>query len=195
MLQYIEDKKRLNNILLTSENIKNNRNEILEIIPELKVCVKCTQYHPAHRFNVYEHIEETTNNVKSDIILKLSALLHDIGKPYRKTIDDGVERFIGHEIASEVLAKLILERLGYEEEIIQKVCKIIKYHDYKIEATIDGIREIVNIMGEELMPYLLKIKVADLLAHSQECYDRVIPKLNNITKIYNEYLCQSCETS
>lgn len=49
------------------------------------------------------------------MILKIAALLHDIGKPYRKTVIDNVDSFKGHEEASEIIANLILTRLGYEE--------------------------------------------------------------------------------
>ena len=51
-MQYKKDKERLNQILLTSENIKSNRDEILRLVPELTICVDCTQKHPKDRKSV-----------------------------------------------------------------------------------------------------------------------------------------------
>jgi len=180
------DKDILNEILLTSNDIKKNRTEILELVPELIICVPCTQKHPAHIYNVYEHIEETVNKVEFDLTLKVTALFHDIGKPYKKVTVDGVERFWGHEGVSAVLTKFILQRLQYENGFIERVCKLIEYHDCKIKHTYEGISEIRLLVGEDLMPYLFKIKIADLLSHSPEYSEVKMPTLIAVKNTYEK---------
>lgn len=79
-MPYSADREKLNHILVSSRNIEENRDEILRIIPELIICVDCEQNMPTHIYNVFDHIMETVNKVDFDLMLKLAALLHDIGK-------------------------------------------------------------------------------------------------------------------
>ncbi len=185
-MQYKKDKERLNQILLTSKNIKNNQEEILKLVPELIICVNCTQIHPNHIYNVYEHIAETVNKVDLNLILKLTTLFHDIGKPYKKVFADGGERFGGHGEASEILAGLILKRLEYDDGLIAIVCKLIKYHDLKINDTIEGVSQTIELIGQANMSYLLQVQTADLLSHAPKYYNLVIPILRSVQKIYKK---------
>jgi tRNA nucleotidyltransferase (CCA-adding enzyme) len=182
---YLKDKERLNNLLLTSKDIKNDIGEILDIIPELAICVDCTQNHPAHIYKVLDHILETVNKVESNLMLKLAALLHDIGKPYKKVVVDNTERFWGHEEVSEEIARHILNRLGYEEDLIIKLCTLIKYHDHKTVPTLKSVQDTINLVGDELIPYLFELQTADLLSHSEHYYKLLLPKLNVAKRIYN----------
>lgn len=189
-MQYKKDKERLNQILLTSKNIKNNREEILKLVPEMIICVDCTQIHPNHIYNVYEHIEETVNKVDFNLVLKLTTLFHDIGKPYKKVFADGGERFGGHGEVSEILAGLILKRLEYDDALIAIVCKLIKYHDLKIKPTIEGVSQAMELIGQANMSYLLQVQTADLLSHAPKYYNVVIPTLRSVQKIYKKNFSQ-----
>lgn len=186
-MQYDENRKQLNEILLKSTNIKEHKDEILLLIPELIICENCTQHHPAHIYNVLEHIFETVNKVDFDIILKLTALLHDIGKPYTKRIVDEVERFGGHEKVSEILAGFILDRLGYSEDIKCKVCILIKYHDHKTKGNIEGVKNTINLVGKELITDLLKIQTADISSHAPKYAEIMLGYLKSIKKVYTEH--------
>lgn len=183
-MDFSKERERLNEILLLNIDIRSKKNEILEIIPELIVCVNYNQNHPAHVYNVYDHILETTNKVNPDLILKLSALLHDIGKPYKVAVVDNVDRFWDHEETGAGISRLVLTRLGYNQELINKVFTIIKFHDHKTFATIESVRDTVNLVGNDLVSYLFQLQKADLLAHSEKYYKVLLPKLNAAIKIY-----------
>ncbi|WP_406243432.1 HD domain-containing protein [Tissierella carlieri] len=187
-MTYSVDRERLNYILCSNKDIKDYKDEILRIIPELIICVDCEQNMPAHIYNVFDHILETVNRVDSDLILRVTALLHDIGKPYKKILINNVDSFKGHEEVSEIIANLILARLGYEEDFINKVCKLIKYHDYQILPTVEGVKESIDLVGDELISYLFCFQKADLLAHSEQRYKPLLPKLSQAKEIY-ESLC------
>ncbi|HEX6852615.1 MAG TPA: HD domain-containing protein [Candidatus Polarisedimenticolaceae bacterium] len=62
----------------------------------------------------------------------LGALLHDVGKPVSTTrlVKDGVERVVspGHESAGEPLARAVLSRLTFGEEVERAVVGIVKWH-------------------------------------------------------------------
>jgi len=185
-MDFSKERERLNEILLSNIDIRSKKNEILEIIPELRVCVNYAQNHPAHIYNVFDHILETTNKVNPYLILKLSALLHDIGKPYKVVNVDGVDRFWGHEETGADISHHVLTRLGYDEEVITKVFTMIKYHDHKTVAIIEGVEETVNLVGNDLVPYLFQLQIADLLSHSEKYYKVLLPKLNAAIKIYED---------
>ena len=139
---------------------------------------------PSHIYNVFDHILETVKGVDFDLLLKISALLHDIGKPYRKVVINNIDSFKGHEDTSIIMANLILRRLGYEDDFINKICTLIKYHDYKIIPTEEGVKEAIDLVGDELIPYLFCLQKADLLAHSKQRYKQLLPKLNEAKVIY-----------
>lgn len=183
-MPYSVDRERLNHILNSSKDMKDYKNKILEIIPELIICVECEQNMPAHIYNVFDHILETVNRVENDLILRIAALFHDIGKPYSKTTINNIDSFKEHEEVSEVMAELILKRLGYDEGFIKQVCILVKYHDYHIVPTTEGVKDAIDLVGDELMPYLFKIQEADLLAHSEIRYKALLPKLHKVKEIY-----------
>lgn len=186
---YSRDKERLNYILTSSKDIKDYKDEILKIIPEIIICVDCEQNMPAHIYNVFDHILETVNGVDFDLILKVTALLHDIGKPYKKVVINNIDSFKGHEEASVIIANLILTRLGYDKDFIENVCKLIKYHDYHVVPTVEGVKEAIDLVGEDIISYLFCFQKSDLLAHSEQRYKPLLPKLNEAKVIY-ESLCQ-----
>lgn len=191
-MDFSRDRESLNEILLSNIDVRSKKNEILEIIPELRVCVNYAQNHPAHIYNVFDHILETTNKVEPDLILKLSALLHDIGKPYKVVVVDGVDRFLGHEEAGAGISRNVLTRLGYNEKVITNIFTMIKYHDLKTVATIEGVGYTVNLVGKDLVPYLFQLQRADLLSHAEKYHKVLLPKLNAAIKIYEDNI--KCKT-
>lgn len=53
--------------------------------------------------------------------VRLAALLHDIGKPATFSMgDDGVAHYFGHEIESSKIAKEVLRRFKFSNEIIKR---------------------------------------------------------------------------
>lgn len=196
-MKYDNDREKLINILMKTKDIFEYKDEILKIIPELSVCVNHTQDHPAHIYNVFEHTLHTVNGIyfeQSDNIsidfkltLKISALLHDIGKPYSSVYVDGVERFWGHEDVSSKIAPYILKRLNFDEKIINDTVTLIKYHDHKTTATIEGVKDTINLVGEELIPLLWKHQIADLKAHAPKYANIMVARLNEVIQIYEKY--------
>ena len=70
--------------LILGENIKNTlflmkETGVLElIIPELKITYSYDQCNPHHSFDLFTHIVNVVEKVPNDLVLKYTALLHDI---------------------------------------------------------------------------------------------------------------------
>lgn len=75
--------------------------------------------------------EEMAVGIKYLSLLKLSALLHDLGKPSTWQIDElGRHRFIKHEDVGADIAVDLLKRLKFSKNAIKYIIKLIKYHIY-----------------------------------------------------------------
>lgn len=137
------------------------------IMPEFDECMMTMQKTPHHCYTVGEHILHSVEQVPQDKILRLTMLLHDIAKPrFRTTDEQGQDHFKGHAENGAKLAREILRRLKFDNDTVDKVTKLIFYHDTRPQPTERQVRRLLNRMGLELFPYYLTVQRADTLAQS-----------------------------
>jgi poly(A) polymerase len=73
--------------------------------------------------------EEVSGGRTRKSILKLAALLHDLGKPGTRTIEpDGRMRFLGHAAEGASMSEQLLERLRFSNREIRMVRLMIEHH-------------------------------------------------------------------
>jgi tRNA nucleotidyltransferase (CCA-adding enzyme) len=138
-----------------------------EFLPEFDRCMETPQNNPHHCYTVGEHTLKGVSLIRRDRILRLTMLLHDIGKPAVRTTDEkGIDHFYGHPSVSREMAVQILRRLKYDNDTIRKVVKLVRCHDMQIRLTAPAVRKAVVKIGEDLFPLFLEVKQADLLAQS-----------------------------
>jgi putative nucleotidyltransferase with HDIG domain len=139
------------------------------ILPELLEGVGMRQNPEFHRFTVFRHTMEALDRVEPDPLLRLTALLHDIGKPRVREKIAGKIRFYGHDKAGAGLAREIMERLRFGNDTIDRVTHLIIHHmrdlDYSEEWSDGALRRFIRKVGEENIPLFLSFREADLLAH------------------------------
>lgn len=170
-----------------------------EFLPEFDLCMKTTQNTPHHCYTVGEHILHTLTNVRADKVLRLTMLLHDIGKPVVKTIDEnGREHFKTHGDVGEKMTSQILRRLKFDNDTIRKVTRLVKWHDDRPEGSMKSVRRAINRIGEELFPYYLEVQQADLLAQSEYLREEKLARLERVKQSYavivTENQCVSLKT-
>lgn len=142
-----------------------------EFLPEFDACMETPQNNPHHCYTVGEHILKGVSLVRKDKVLRLAMLLHDIGKPACRTTDDkGIDHFYHHADVGHGMAQTILKRLKYDNATIRKVLPLVKWHDIQIRLTEPAVRKAIVKIGEDLFPFLLEVKQADML--SQSTYQR-----------------------
>lgn len=164
-----------------------DRQRLFKIIPELKSCDECECNHPAHCYNILNHSLYATKLVDDDV-LKLTLLLHDIGKPDVMVKDKlGITHFRGHQKASAEKANIILERLGIYGEFKDDIVTLIEYHDYMLpELSYEALSKLIGDLGHNMVGTLLKIQRADLAAHSYWYYEQKRTVLDTVDVIYQE---------
>ena len=174
---------RLYEILMDDDvtlSINNNIEELLTIIPELKASIGFKHNHPYHHLDVWGHTLYALSFAPKDYIIRISLLLHDIGKPFVCTEKDGIRHFYGHPDKSCEMTYDILSRLGYDESFIELVCYLVRYHDIEInEEDIKKDRKIT------LLRYI--IQYCDSLAHNPNVLYKKEKYLDKVEVLIDNY--------
>ena len=168
--------------ILISDNpralLNEKEAELFLLIPELKACKGFDQHNEWHPYDVYEHIMRVVEGVDKNIILRLAALFHDIGKPIVYTEDEkGIGHFKEHWTESEKIFLKFAKEQNIPDYITSVVAKLIKQHDHAIKYFSE---EELNEFSKEELIMLIQIKKADLLAQN--------PKYHYLLADYDEQL-------
>ncbi len=139
-----------------------------EIIPEWSEVIDFNQRNKHHCFTLDIHILRAVECVEPDLITRLALLFHDIGKPKCFTIgEDKQGHFYGHEKISADMAEIILKRLKYDNNTIERVVKLIRYHlFYKSSIDKPYAKKLLNRFGEEDIYRFFRVIEADRIAHN-----------------------------
>ncbi len=157
--------------------------------PEFDLAMETPQNHPHHCYNVGEHILHSLIEVPADKVLRLTMLLHDIAKPQCLTVDEkGITHFHGHEEMGAEMSRVILRRLRMDNDTTDKVCRLVRFHDYGNGVAPDRriVRRAVNKIGEDLFDDFILVKKADLLAQSMYLRKEKLSNLAEWDACYRE---------
>lgn len=170
--------------------------------------INCQQNSVYHKYGVFRHILTTIEAVGNPQIpigdwqkkiLKWTMLLHDIGKPYVKTIaEDGTESFAGHDDKSVELSAPILDRFYFTKEEKNIILTLIKYHDRFLnegEITVDNMKFLASELNnnKELFYLLIDVKEADAKAKSLDVYNSFKIVKNKYLEFVNRYFVYNQE--
>lgn len=149
--------------------------EVLGVLmPELPPMAGFDQRNVHHCYDLLGHTAAAVDAVPPDLTLRLTMLLHDIGKTETFSIgEDGQGHFYGHAKRSVELADDILRRLRYPNRVREGVLTLIRYHDTPLAPEPKQVRRWLNRLGEEAFFRLIEVHRADTLALAPACRDRV----------------------
>ncbi len=156
--------------ILVGEHVKKALIEmknlgILEfIIPEFKYTYDFNQNNPKHKDNLFFHTVNTVNLCDKDLITRMAALFHDLGKISTRTIDaKGISHYYGHQKESALIAEEKLRYLKASNEIIYSVKNLVLYHTLIYEILpIKELKKIIIQLGEINLNRLFNLLKADL---------------------------------
>lgn len=109
-------------------------------LPELTELLTTQDDHGRHK-DVYEHsltvlrqaiememARRDPETHEADIVLRLAALLHDIGKPATRRFEAGGVTFHHHDVVGAKLAKKRLRELRFDNDSIKRVARLVELH-------------------------------------------------------------------
>jgi len=171
---------------------------LAHILPELNMCRGVKQNKTYHVYDVYTHCVHTCDHTKKDLVLRWSALLHDVGKVPTKKVDKGRITFYKHNVASSILAKQCLRRFRYPKAFIDTVTKLVRMHMYYFtndvtDAAIMRFINEANITQEDLKDLpnfpLFLLRQADRLGNkkTEPISQSQIDLERRIVKVYAKY--------
>ncbi len=161
------------------------------ILPEVDRCFDTPQHSKYHCHDVGHHTLEVLKNTPPQPALRLAALLHDIGKPIKKTRGaDGFDHFIGHDAVSCVLAEDIITRLRFDNKTKNEVLHLIRYHDRRMAATKTSVRKAVSAIGKDAFPSLLQLMRADSKGQHPDYLTERLAHYDAVEAIYREIVAE-----
>ncbi|AUX40143.1 polynucleotide adenylyltransferase [Sorangium cellulosum] len=148
------------------------RTELLAITcPEMMESVGCEQ-NRWHAYDVWGHAMACLDACKPDPVLRVAALMHDIGKPRTREFSEKTSdyTFYEHERVGAEMADPILARLRFSNEERARIVALIRHHliCYDDGWTDAAVRRWLRRVTPALAPDLYEIGVADALGKGRE---------------------------
>lgn len=155
------------------------------IIPQLDRCFGERQNNRFHIYDVGEHIMHAVKNTPPDLVLRWSALLHDVGKPCTASEDSsGIIHFYGHHRESKRIAEDVLHRLRLDSDTLRDILVLIENHDVRIEPSPPAVKRMMAKTGPALFEKLLELQTADNSAKNPACFAEKKKKIDAVRDIY-----------
>jgi poly(A) polymerase len=140
------------------------------VFPELDKLIKLEQ-NKYHKEDAMQHTLTVVKGTPKNLVTRLMALFHDIGKEATKEVIDNEIHFYNHEKIGAEMAETILKRLKYPNEIVDAVVKGVANHMKLKHGGADSfgasdktLRKFKVNMGEHLED-ILNLIHADNIAH------------------------------
>ena len=175
VLQYISKERiqvELNKILLAAHPARGLEDLYTlgmypYIIPMMCHTVGFAQRGGHHFLDVFEHSLLAVGVIAPELVLRLTMLLHDIGKPFVWDSSESLsyDRFDDHAAVSAKLAGKILRDLKYDNATRKDVVELIAHHNDILLPDPVNVRRALARLGEVQTRRLVQVKVADLIAH------------------------------
>jgi poly(A) polymerase len=121
-----------------------------EFLPELPGLA--LEQDPVHRHkDVLAHTLAVVDKTSPDRLLRLAALLHDIGKPRTRSFGPGGVTFHHHEVVGARMTRERLTALRYPHEDVEVVTTLVelhlRFHTYRLGWTDRAVRRYVRDAG------------------------------------------------
>jgi tRNA nucleotidyltransferase (CCA-adding enzyme) len=158
------------------------------VLPEI-LNMKGVEQAGHHTTDVWVHSLDALDNCPSiDPIVRLSALLHDVGKPLTYEEKDGNITFYNHEVIGSRVASKIAKRFKLSKVDTQRVFILTRFHmfHYQEHNTDASIRRFMRKVGLENIDDILDLREGDRLGSGakktswrlEEMKERMVEQLN-----------------
>lgn len=139
--------------------------------PELLESVGCEQ-NKWHAYDVWGHAMACLDACRGGAVLRLAALMHDIGKPRTRAFSDKTRdyTFYEHERVGAEIVDPILLRLRFSNDERRTVTELVRHHliCYSDDWSDAAVRRWIRRVSPELAPDLYRLGEADALGKGRD---------------------------
>ena len=114
-----------------------------------------------HAYDCYQHSLATLDaSQPGDLVVRLAALLHDVGKPRTK---DG-PHFYRHEQVGAEMTHAMLSRLRFSNEVVDRVTHLVRQHMYVGDPALSdpALRRLIRRIGPENLDRQFALRASDI---------------------------------
>lgn len=114
-----------------------------------------------HAYDVWHHALASVDAApRDDLVVRLAALFHDVGKPRTK---DG-PHFYRHELVGEQMTRDVLRRLRFSNDVVESVAHLVRSHMYSADPGLSdaALRRSIRRIGVEHLGRQFALRRADI---------------------------------
>ncbi|MBP8591261.1 HD domain-containing protein [Candidatus Shapirobacteria bacterium] len=119
-----------------------------------------------HLWDVWRHSLLSAKFCPSgDPVVRLAALLHDIGKPQVVAEKDGERTFYNHEVVGARMARQIGQRLRLSNKDLDRLYRLVRWHQFSVseKQTDKALKRFLRRVGLENVEDMLALRTGDRL--------------------------------
>lgn len=135
------------------------------IFPEL-VAGRGMDQRGHHVYDIFEHSLQALKFCPSlDPIVRLAALLHDIGKVPTLEVRDGINTFYNHDIIGGKMVREIAHRLHLSKKDREKLFTLVRFHMFSVDTiqTDAAVRRFIVKVGVDNIGDMVDLRIGDRL--------------------------------
>jgi len=155
------------------------------VLPELTNLIGFEATIEYHHKDLWEHTKLAVSRGKKKPGTRWALLLHDLGKVYTRTVEDGDVKFHKHEQVSRLLASGILHRLRFTKELRSRVLFLVSNHmkpgQYDEGWTDSAVRRLMR-SAEDMLDDLIGMSQADISSKNPGRVRRNIRSLESLVE-------------
>ncbi len=125
-----------------------------------------------HAYDVWRHALECMDACDADPVLRIAALLHDVGKPRTRAWSEKTQdyTFYDHDRVGAEIAEPIAARLRFSNDERARIVSLVRFHlfHYSDEWTDAAVRRWVRRVGPERIEDLYLLNAADVRAKGRD---------------------------
>ncbi len=138
-----------------------------EVLPPLRPMLGFDQRNFHHDKDVWRHALAAVDTAPPEPLLRLCALLHDVGKPDCFSLDaQGVGHFYGHAQRSAEIADRLLRGLHCDGQTQRCAVELVRLHDLPLTPQPHLLRRRLARLGPQQLLRLIALQRADVTAQA-----------------------------
>ena len=151
-----------------------------------------------HAFDVWGHAMACLDACEGDPVLRIAALLHDVGKPRSRAFSDKTNdyTFYDHDRIGAEIAEPIVKRLRFSNDEQARIVSLVRHHLFHYDKWTDAaVRRWIRRVGPDRLEDLYAINRADVLGKGTPATDADLVALSGLREHVARLLAEGAALS